>query len=178
MCLTRKVTAYFQRYFSYTEPLYTIIKPNEIKIKRGQVLQRAGEINTKIYLVKSGLLRSYIIDSKGKEHIFLFASENWIMTDSTSRNLPCKLFIDALEDSEIKIFEKGNEEKIELQKILNRLEALQNRVIMLMSSTALERYEHFLKTYPEIVQRVSQRMIASYLGITPEALSKVKGRKA
>jgi len=118
-----------------------------------------------------------VIDEKGKEHIFLFASENWIMTDSVARNKPCQLFIDAIEDSEVFSFEKGNEDKIEIQKILNRLEALQNRVIMMISSTALERYEHFIKTYPKIIQRVPQRMIASYLGITPEALSKVKGRQ-
>jgi len=54
---------------------------------------------------------------------------------------------------------------------------LQKRIIMLMSSAAIERYEHFEKTYPNIIQRVPQRMIASYLGITPEALSKVKGDK-
>ncbi len=145
-----------------------------MQVKKGQLLQRTGEIKTKIYLVKSGLLRSYTIDEKGKEHIFLFASENWIMTDSTSVNKPGKLFIDALEDSEVCIIEKGKEDKIELQKILNRLEALQNRVIMMMSSTAIERYEHFVETYPAIIGRVPQRMIASYLGITPEALSKVK----
>lgn len=98
------------------------------------------------------------------------------MTDSTARNTPCKLFIDAIENSEVYILEKGKEDKIELQKILNRLEALQNRVLMMMCSTALERYEHFIKTYPKIIQRVPQRMIASYLGITPEALSKVKGK--
>ena len=98
------------------------------------------------------------------------------MTDSTSSNQPCKLFIDALEDSEVLILEKGNEDKIELQKILNRLEALQNRIIMMMSLTAIERYKYFVETYPEIIQRVPQRMIASYLGITPEALSKVKNK--
>ena len=151
-------------------------KINEIRISKGQILQRTGETKPKIYFVKSGLLRSYVIDQKGKEHIFLFASENWIMTDCTSTNQPCKLFIDALEDSEVFILEKGNEDKIELQKILNRLEALQNRIIMMMSSTAIERYEHFVETYPEIIQRVPQRMIASYLGITPEALSKVKNK--
>lgn len=150
---------------------------NTIRIKKGQILQRVGEINTKIYIVKSGLLRSYVIDNKGKEHIFLFAPEGWIMTDSTASNKPCKLFIDAVEESDIYILEKRSEDKIELQKILNRLEALQNRVIMMMSSTALERYEHFIKTYPKVTQRVPQRMIASYLGITPEALSKVKGKQ-
>ena len=61
------------------------------------------------------------------------------------------------------------------QKLLNRMVALQNRIIMLMSASAIKRYEHFVETYPDIVQRVPQRMIASYLGLTPEALSKVKG---
>ncbi len=154
-----------------------MIKQNEIKIKKGQILQRTGESNTKIYIVKSGLLRSYMIDQKGKEHVFLFSPEGWIMTDSTAINQPCRLFIDAIEDSEVYILEKGKEDKIELQKILNRLEALQDRVIMMMSSTALQRYQHFVKTYPEIIQRVPQRMIASYLGITPEALSTIKRKK-
>ena len=149
----------------------------EIKLRKGQILQRKGELKTKIYIVKSGLLRSYVIDKKGKEHIFLFAPENWIMTDCTPMNQPSKLFIDALEDSKLNVLEKGNEDEIELQKILNRLEALQNRIIMMMSSKTIERYEHFIKTYPNVTQRVPQRMIASYLGITPEALSKVKGNR-
>ena len=58
---------------------------------------------------------------------------------------------------------------------LKRIATLQKRSILLMSATAIERYHDFLKTYPDIVQRVPQKMIASYLGITPEALSKVKG---
>jgi len=58
--------------------------------------------------------------------------------------------------------------------LLRRLNAMQNRIVMLMSSNAKERYEHFIKTYPDIIQRVPQRMIASYLGITPEALSRVR----
>lgn len=149
----------------------------EIKLRKGQILQRKGELKTKIYIVKTGLLRSYVIDKKGKEHIFLFAPENWIMTDCTPMNQPSKLFIDALEDSKLNVLEKGNEDEIELQKILNRLEALQNRIIMMMSSKTIERYEHFIKTYPNVTQRVPQRMIASYLGITPEALSKVKGNR-
>ena len=57
---------------------------------------------------------------------------------------------------------------------MKRMAVLQNRVTMLMSASAIDRYDHFLRTYPKIVQRVSQKMIASYLGITPEALSRVK----
>jgi hypothetical protein len=61
--------------------------------------------------------------------------------------------------------------------LAKRISVLQNRVIRLMSASAIERYEAFLKTYPDIVQRVPQKMIASFLGITPEALSKAKGDK-
>jgi len=154
-----------------------------IKVKKGQILQRKGDLNTNVYVVESGLLRSYSIDEKGKEHIYLFGPEKWIVADATSEGQPCELFIDALEDSTLVV--RGN--NIELSKddnfgnpesmqvIRNRFLVLQNRIIMLMSSTAIERFEHFIKTYPGIVQRVPQRMIASYLGITPEALSKAKG---
>ncbi len=62
-------------------------------------------------------------------------------------------------------------------KMIRRIAVLQKRIIMLMSASAIERYEHFVKTYPDIVQRVPQRMIASYLGITPEALSTVKRQR-
>lgn len=153
----------------------------QLKVKKGQILQNKGDIESKIYQVESGLLRSYSIDEKGKEHIFTFASEGWIMADNTPMGEPSDLFIDALEDSVIIQREKNftdlqNNELTELgiKKIIKRLAVLQKRVIMLMSATALERYEHFIETYPDIVQRVPQKMIASYLGITPEALSTVK----
>lgn len=146
----------------------------KITVKKGIILQRNGELNTKIYHVVSGLLRSYIIDAKGKEHIFMFAPENWIIGDSVSPTKPANLFIDALEDSVIEVFEKTHQIEHNQEKLINRITALQKRVIQLLSSSAIERYEDFVKTYPDITQRVPQKMIASYLGITPEALSTVK----
>lgn len=143
-------------------------------VKKGQILQTKGELNSKIFIVQAGLLRCYAIDDKGKEHIYMFAPEGWTEADSTPPNLPSELFIDALEDSELMILEKDKEDKPHFQRILKRLYVLQTRIIMLMSATAIQRYEHFIDTYPDIVQRVPQRMIASYLGITPEALSKLK----
>jgi len=149
-----------------------------IEIKKGQILQYKGELNSKVYHVKKGLLRSYSIDEKGKEHIFMFAPEGWTIADSQSADIPTNLFIDALEDSLLEVFEKDqNSDKLNPQALIRRMSVLQKRVIMLMSSPAIERYEHFEKTYPEILQRVPQRMIASYLGITPEALSKVKNER-
>lgn len=149
-----------------------------IKVKKGTILQHKGDLNSKVYEVVSGLLRSYSIDAQGKEHIYMFAPENWLVADGHTTNSPADLFIDALEDSEVIVVDKAFNESINHQeKLLRRLAVLQKRVIMLMSASALERYEYFIDTYPEIVQRVPQKMIASYLGITPESLSRVKKEK-
>lgn len=152
-----------------------------IHIKKGQIIQHAGDLNTKIYEVESGLLRSYALDEKGKEHTFLFAPEGWLITDSVLPDEPSDLYIDALEDTVVRQRDKiiaVPEAGLDIHKIFNRMRALQKRVLMLLSASALERYEHFETTYPDIVQRVPQKLIASYLGITPEALSAVKKQRA
>lgn len=149
----------------------------KIEITKGQIIQRKGDLNSKVYQVESGLLRSYTIDTKGKEHIFMFAPEGWVIADNAPPDQPCDLFIDALEDSMIIQIEKDTVTIAETDRLIKRIGVLQNRIIMLMSSTAIERYEHFVDTYPDIVQRVPQKMIASYLGITPEALSTVRAKR-
>ena len=149
----------------------------QINVKKGEVLQKSGDLNSKVYLVISGLLRSYSIDEKGKEHIFMFAPEHWTIGEAPNSDDSCDLFIDTLEDSVVLVQEKQTENYPSSQMLFNRMRVLQKRVIMLMSSSAIERYEHFITTYADIAQRVPQRMIASYLGITPEALSKAKGDK-
>lgn len=155
------------------------------KIAKGTILQTKGSWLAKAYFVKSGLLRSYTIDENGKIHIFMFAPEGWLVADIKSHAFaePSELFIDALEDSEIVEINSINFRRLgedlkllnnELEKLMRRLAILQERVIMLMSATAQQRYEHFLKTYPQLTQRVPLKMIASYLGITPEALSTIR----
>lgn len=150
----------------------------EIEVKKRQILQREGELNTKVYYVKSGLLRSYAIDKSGKENIFMFAPEGWVIADTNPPEKPAVLFIDALEDSLVVALPKNIErEKKNLVPITKRLSALQNRILMLISTSAIERYEHFADMYPNLVQRVPQRMIASYLGVTPETLSAAKSKQ-
>lgn len=147
-------------------------------VKKGQIIQSKGDLHSKVYQVKSGLLRSYCLDEKGKEHIFQFAAENSLIADVNLPEEPCELFIDAIEDSIIQVHEKTEEMGMVDKNILRkRMKVLERRIIILLSAPAIERYEHFLAAYPHIVQRVPQRMIASYLGITPEALSKAKGER-
>ncbi|WP_231481295.1 Crp/Fnr family transcriptional regulator [Sediminibacter sp. Hel_I_10] len=146
-----------------------------MSVKKGELLQHSGDLNTKVYHVISGLLRSYTIDQKGKVHIFMFAPERWTIADSQSKDRPCDLYIDALEDSVVMVTAKDlNQESKNVAALIKRMSVLQKRVVMLMSFSAIERYAHFEETYPEILQRVPQKMVASYLGITPEALSKLK----
>ena len=164
------------------------IDPNaKVKdFKKGEMLQLAGSSKASTFFVKKGLLRSYIVDSKGKEHIFMFAPENWIIADveALEFNEPVQLFIDCLEDSEIVIFNKDCLFEADLSKdkmvhnaqlLYRRMAKLQRRVLMLLGSPAIDRYTYFLNTYPELPNRIPQRMIASYLGITPQALSTIRG---
>ena len=151
---------------------------NSKEVKKGEVIQREGELSTSVFYVKSGLLRSYTIDTKGKEHIFMFGSEGWIVADNVEQDEKGELFIDALEDSILIPLSKSETSKSDTQKLLKRIGVLQKRIIMLMSAPAVDRYNHFLETYPDIIQRVPQKMIASYLGITPQALSTLRGEIA
>ena len=159
----------------------------KIEVKKGQILQKDGDLNTKVYHVETGLLRSYTIDGNGKEHIFMFAPENWIIADveALEFNEPVQLFIDCLEDSEVIIFNKdclfkaetSKEKMIENAQLLyRRMGKLQRRVLMLTGSPAIDRYTYFLNAYPELPNRIPQRMIASYLGITPQALSTIRSK--
>lgn len=162
---------------------------NTYHYKKGTVLQVQGDMKSNGYFVKKGLLKSYSLDEKGKEHIFMFAPEGWIISDVESIEFdhPSVLSIECIEDSEVivlnrkKIFSEGlnlQQYKKMVGLFSRRIAVLQRRMIMMMSASATERYQSFIEDYPELPNRVPQRMIASYLGITPEALSKIRGQLA
>lgn len=158
----------------------------EKKIHKGDFLLRAGENCSDTFFVEKGLLRMFSVDKNGKEHVIQFAPESWIIADRTSQIFKeeSSYYIDAVENSEVavlptdfflNIFKNNPEVSGNNFKLLsNHIRALQKRINQLLGATAEERYLDFLKTYPNVFQRVPQWMVASYLGITPESLSRVR----
>lgn len=156
------------------------------KIQKGSVLLSKGETCKHSFFVEKGLLRFYSIDKEGKEHIVQFAPENWFITDrgSVFFNEPSDYYIDAFEDSQVVVIdEKFMKAALEISPqfreynetiLQNHIRHLQNRINLLIGATAEERYLNFIKLYPDLSLRVPQWMIASFLGITPESLSRVR----
>jgi CRP-like cAMP-binding protein len=156
------------------------------KLRKKQYLLQEGDVCKFIAFVEKGALRSYSVDDKGVERIIQFALEGWTISDLYSflTAEPATYNIDALEDSELVLISKAAHE--ELLKTLPKYEtwmriqitgayiAMQKRLTSIISHSLEERYAAFTSVYPEIVQRVPQHMIASYMGLTPETLSRVR----
>ncbi len=160
------------------------------RVRKGAYLLQEGDVSKYLAFVTKGCLRSYGIDKKGEEHIVQFALEGWWITDMYSflTGKPGEYFIDALEDSDVLLIDAGSYEKLcttvpkfeRYFRILlqNNYIATHRRVLSSIGLSAEERYVQMQEEYPTIIQRVAQRHIASYLGITPEALSRIRHRIA
>jgi CRP-like cAMP-binding protein len=155
------------------------------KISKGTILLHRGDICNNVYKVTKGCLKSYVIDKSGKEHILQFAPEGWVIADLDSyiNSKPSDIFIDAIEDTECIILNRGEMEELpndpELvnesrMRLLRNIIATNKRLIALLSYTAEQRYVEFIKSYPTLIQRLPLKLIASYLGMTPEYLSEVR----
>jgi CRP-like cAMP-binding protein len=156
------------------------------KIQKGTILFHKGDISKYGYKIISGCLRSYLIDNAGKEHILQFATEGWFIGDMDSffNEKPSSIYIDALENTEyIKLTQSSFDGELEMNnkileernyKLIRNIISINRRLISLMSSTAEERYLEFLQTYPTLLQRLPLKLIASYLGMTPEYLSEIR----
>jgi CRP-like cAMP-binding protein len=155
-------------------------------IAKNDFLLKQGDICSHSFFVEEGVLRFYSLNEDGKENILQFATENWIVSDrgSVFFQEPSTYYIDAIEDTltvmlddnfvnkveEInKNFRKQNETLLQ-----NHIRHLYKRVSLLLGASARVRYLEFVNMYPDIILRVPQWMIASYLGITPESLSRVR----
>ena len=156
------------------------------KLKKHQFLLNEGDVCRYAAFVNSGCLRKYTIDKKGSEHIIQFAIEDWWISDLDSffSGMPAKSNIDALQDSEVLLLEKSvREEMLDNCPTMERffrlqiesgIVATQQRIVDSLSASAEERYLKFIKTYPKIFEMVPQNQIASYLGITPQSLSRIR----
>lgn len=156
-----------------------------IKKRKHQYLVQEGEITNKEYWVIKGCVKSYFFDDNGKEHILQFGMENWWITDYESfiKRTPSNIFIDCIEDSELLYITYDDREKLTTQ--MHKMErfwakkskfgriALQNRILSLLKNSAKERYHLLLKQYPQLFQRVPKRLIAAYLGVSRETLSRL-----
>ncbi|WP_242203103.1 Crp/Fnr family transcriptional regulator [Aestuariivivens insulae] len=156
-----------------------------IKKRKHQYLIQEGDYVNKEYWVIKGCLKTYFNDDSGKEHILQFAMENWWSTDYESfiNKAQSKTSIDCLEDSELLYITYENREKLTAE--MHKMErfwakksktgriALQNRILSLLKNSAKERYDLLLEQYPQLFQRVPKKLIAAYLGVSRETLSRL-----
>jgi CRP-like cAMP-binding protein len=159
-------------------------------LKRKELLQEEGVVCKYSAFVVDGALKSFTVDEEGKEHILSFAIPDWWISDMYSllSQKPGILNIEAIADAEVMVLSRENQQKLyrEVPKferffrilVENSLVANQQRVIDNLSASAEDRYLRFIKKYPSIPSCVPQHNIASYLGITPEFLSKIRARLA
>lgn len=156
--------------------------------KRQYVLQE-GDVCNQFHFIVRGCLRMYKIDNKGNTHIIQFAAENWWLSDigSFHERKPSELNIDALEDTMVLqishenlvlLYTKATKfDRIFRVLIENSFVSLQKRLLQNISSTAEERYNSFLDNYSDLTKRLPQTQIASFLGITPEFLSRLRNKQ-
>ena len=158
------------------------------KLRRKQYLLQSGDICKAFAFIEKGAMKSYTVDDAGVEHIIQFGIEGWIIADLYSflTGEPAMYNVDVVEDAELVLISKSAHDA--LLKVLPKDEtytrlnfegayiAMQRRLTSIISNSLEERYEQFKAQYPEIVQRFPQHMIASYMGLTPETLSRIRKR--
>ncbi len=156
------------------------------KLRKKQFLCKEGEVCKYSGYVLKGCLRTYELDEQGNEHVLQFSIEDWWVGDLYSffTETPSRYYVDALEPTELALIDLASQELMyeKIPKferyfrilIQNAFIASQRRVISAISKPAEERYLEFHQRYPTLEQRIPQHQIASYLGITPESLSRIR----
>lgn len=175
-----KITPLTDKEFDYILSHFTTKK-----LKKHQFLIQESDLVQNDYFVIKGLLRAYYINEEGKEHIMQFAMEDWWITDYQAyfNETKASLNIDCIETTEVLCLSLYNREKLcaDMHKIEHFFRkksnsgyvALQRRILSLLNSNAKERYEQLLQQYPALFQRVPKTLIASYLGVSRETLSRL-----
>lgn len=156
------------------------------KVRKRQLLLQEGDVWRFNVFVSNGFLRTYSIDNKGNEHILNFSPENYWTGDreSLTTGKPSRFNIEAIEDTDVVLITKDNFDQLcraipQLNDLVNAILhksfiVSQDRIHAGISLSAEEKYQKFLDEYPQIANRVPQHMIASYIGITPETLTRIR----
>ncbi len=159
-------------------------------LKKHQFFLMEGEVGKHIAFVTKGCLRAYTVDAHGAEHVMQFAIEDWWISDPHSflTGTPATYTIDALEDSSVLLMDKPSRDALmitvpKMERVFRLLQeshliATHRRISESLSMSAEERYTRFLETYPKLSERISQGQIASYLGITPQSLSRIRKERS
>ncbi|WP_372637409.1 Crp/Fnr family transcriptional regulator [Fodinibius sp.] len=157
------------------------------RMLKRQFLLQEGDVCRQLTFLEKGSLYSYSVDSKGNQHVLRFAFEGWWIADLQSffTGKPSTLNIEVLEDSELLVLDRKNHEKLlkevpsyeRYHRIIveNAYVALQQRVENALGLTAEEKYARLIKHNHEFMNRVPLNLVASYLGMSPETLSRVRG---
>jgi len=183
---------YLEDKITLTNEDYELIESVSLfkKLRKRQYLLQAGDVFRFHAFVCKGFLRNYYVDEKGQEHIMQFAPENYWTGDGESMNsgLPSKYDIEAIEESEILLLKKEDFEMIRKtipafndfvnESLRKNAVVLQKRIHDNISLSAEEKYRNFISKYPSISNRVPLHMIASYLGVSAETLSRIRSQSA
>lgn len=156
------------------------------RVRKRQYLLQAGDVCQWLVFITRGCFRQYTLDAQGRENLLKFGIEGWWMTDleSYQSSQPASSNIDALEDSELLLINNESLERLSatarawdryFRGILEKEhKAALVRISHLLGASAEARYIHFLHMYPDLFQRIPLHQIASYLGITPQSLSRIR----
>lgn len=183
---------YLENKITLTNEDYELIESVSLfkKLRKRQYLLQAGDVFRFHAFVCKGFLRNYHVDEKGQEHIMQFAPENYWTGDGESMDsgLPSKYNIDAIEESEILLLKKEDFEMIRKtipafndfvnEMLKKNAVVLRERIHVNISLSAEEKYSNFISKYPSLSNRVPLHMIASYLGLSAETLSRVRSQSA
>lgn len=181
---------HFNKYISLTLDEFEICKElfGYKKFRKHQYILQNGNVSRFETFILSGCTKTYEVDDTGQEHIIQFGVETWWIGDLHSflTNTPSRLNIDCIEDTEVLQIQK-----IEMEKLYEKVPKLErffriliqkafvsamDRIYSNLSKPAVERYEEFLEKYPMVGQRVPNHQVASYLGITPQSLSRIRNQ--
>lgn len=175
-----KITPLTDAEFAYVSSLFTVKK-----LKKHQfLLQEDNQVNHDYWVVK-GLLKAYHTDKEDKMHILQFALEDWWVSDyqAYADQSPATIAIDCIEDSELLVLSRDDKEKLcnQMHSMANFFRkksnagyvALQQRILLLLCKNPQERYDRLYKLQPALLQRLPKTLLASYLGISRETLSRL-----